>query len=158
MSTRNAYTVVDYAGGMTKGEKLRSLKTRSGLSLYKIARGMGYQDASGIQRYFAPEFDGRLHADWVKRLASVLDGTGNPPITEGEIFSVEADAVKELLTTSRPPLEGAERGDKDEGSDYGMMKALLDKFEELTVQVSRLQEQVDELREQPRATRRKNRP
>lgn len=68
------------------GEKLLSLKERSGLSLANIARAAGYKNASSIQRYFDAAYDAEyLPSKLATKLTEALVGFGEPLITSLDI-------------------------------------------------------------------------
>lgn len=61
---------------------LSKLRDRSGLSLEKVAKEAGFSRSSSVQRYFSEEQPiAELKIPIASRLARVLIGRGNPPIT-----------------------------------------------------------------------------
>ncbi|GAB4527185.1 MAG: hypothetical protein Tsb0019_29230 [Roseibium sp.] len=83
--------------------QLVGLKDRSGLSIRAIARSMGYQNASSIQRYFSPDYaKPALPADFVARLLPVLVGRGEPPITREDVLVLAADTLTDLDAANAP--------------------------------------------------------
>ncbi|PVB59342.1 S24 family peptidase [Labrenzia sp. 011] len=91
--------------------QLADLKNRSGLSIRAIARAMGYQNASSIQRYFSPDYSRpALPADFVAKLLPVLTGKGEQPVTREEILALAPESITDLEATHAPsraarPLE-----------------------------------------------------
>lgn len=80
----------------TISERLRSLRKRAGLSMDVLAREAGYRGASSLQRYensdeFTKE---RLPIDLVERIAPILIGHGNPPITHDDVYGLAGIALK----------------------------------------------------------------
>ena len=77
--------------------RLRRLKEQSGLSLRKLAVGMGYADASSIQRYFDEErYSGdALPLSIAKKFAKALAGLGRPAIREAEVLALAGVCVNE---------------------------------------------------------------
>jgi transcriptional regulator with XRE-family HTH domain len=86
---------------------LKKFRERAGLSMEKLAQAAGYKSASGIQRYESPvdRTSPYIPVDVVERLAEALEGLGNPPITEVEVFQELAGALPQRL------LFGASRGE-----------------------------------------------
>lgn len=93
---------------MSVAEKFRALRVRSGLSLAKLAREMGYKGASSIQRYedpaqFKKEY---LPRHVVDRAISALEGLGDPPILRSEVLEL-AGAIEQqdinIETIDRTP-------------------------------------------------------
>jgi SOS-response transcriptional repressor LexA len=83
--------------------QLVGLKDRSGLSIRAIARSMGYQNASSIQRYFSPDYPKpALPADFVARLLPVLVGRGEPPISREDVLVLAPDTLTDLEAASAP--------------------------------------------------------
>lgn len=75
----------------TVGQKLLSLKARSGLSLAQIAGGAGYGSASAIQRFFNERYaPSGINFELAGRLADALEGSGNPAITRDEVSAAFA--------------------------------------------------------------------
>lgn len=75
------------------GERLRTLKERSGLSLKDIADALGAKQRSSIQRYFRDDFqprNGLLGLEEAMRFAGVFVGKGDPPIQMDEILNLTA--------------------------------------------------------------------
>lgn len=70
--------------------RMRKLRERSGMSIDKMAREMGYASASSIQRYFdaGKLKTGYLKRDFVAMVEKVLLGKGTPPITRPEIWEL----------------------------------------------------------------------
>ncbi len=91
--------------------QLVDLKDRSGLSIRAIARAMGYQNASSIQRYFSADYlKPALPSDFVAKLLPVLLGKGEQPITREDILALAPDSITDLDASSAPsraatPLE-----------------------------------------------------
>ncbi|MHA7777375.1 LexA family protein [Roseibium sp. M-1] len=91
--------------------QLADLKDRSGLSIRAIARAMGYQNASSIQRYFSHDYSKpALPADFVAKLLPVLVGAGEQPITREEVLALAPESITDLEAASAPlraaaPLE-----------------------------------------------------
>ncbi len=74
--------------------QLVDLKDRSGLSIRAIARAMGYQNASSIQRYFSADYlKPALPSDFVAKLLPVLLGKGEQPITREDILALAPEAI-----------------------------------------------------------------
>lgn len=84
-------------------KQLVDLKDRSGLSIRAIAREMGYQNASSIQRYFSQDFSKpALPSDFVAKLLPVLVGKGEHPITREDILALAPDSITDLEAASTP--------------------------------------------------------
>jgi len=82
---------------------LVELKDRSGLSIRAIARAMGYQNASSIQRYFSSDYaKPALPADFVAKLLPVLVGKGERPISREEVLALAPVALTDLEAASAP--------------------------------------------------------
>lgn len=98
-------------GQSVVSRQLADLKDRSGLSIRAIARAMGYQNASSIQRYFSQDYSKpALPADFVAKLLPVLVGAGEQPITREEVLALAPDSITDLEAASAPlralpPLE-----------------------------------------------------
>ncbi|MEO9528863.1 S24 family peptidase [Roseibium sp.] len=83
--------------------QLATLKDRSGLSIRAIARAMGYQNASSIQRYFSPDYHKpALPADFVAKLLPVLVGRGTPPVAREDVLTLAPDTLTDLEAASAP--------------------------------------------------------
>jgi SOS-response transcriptional repressor LexA len=83
--------------------QLVELKDRSGLSIRAIARAMGYQNASSIQRYFSSDYSKpALPSDFVAKLLPVLVGKGDRPITREEVLALASTALTDLEAASAP--------------------------------------------------------
>lgn len=83
--------------------QLVELKDRSGLSIRSIARAMGYQNASSIQRYFSSDYaKPALPADFVAKLLPVLVGKGERPISREEILALAPVTLTDLEAASAP--------------------------------------------------------
>lgn len=83
--------------------QLVELKDRSGLSIRAIARAMGYQNASSIQRYFSSDYaKPALPADFVAKLLPVLLGKGEPAITRDDILALAPTSLTDLEAASAP--------------------------------------------------------
>jgi len=91
--------------------QLAELKDRSGLSIRAIARAMGYQNASSIQRYFSQDYSKpALPSDFVAKLLPVLTGKGDRPIAREEILALAPESLMDLEAANTPsrtatPLE-----------------------------------------------------
>lgn len=82
---------------------LVELKDRSGLSIRAIARAMGYQNASSIQRYFSPDYTKpALPSDFVAKLLPVLVGKGETPISREEVLALAPTSLTELEASQAP--------------------------------------------------------
>lgn len=68
--------------------KVRALRIRSGLSMAKVAKALGFKTTSGYQHYEDPEKYTKsvLPLPIAQRLATVLAGKGHPPITTKEVL------------------------------------------------------------------------
>lgn len=71
-------------------ESLKALRERAGLSMERLARSCGYRGASSYQRY---EDAALYRRSWlplpvVVKLAEVLTGLGEPPITRDEVLAL----------------------------------------------------------------------
>ena len=71
-------------------EELRRLRQRAGLSMAELATAIGYKTASGYQRY---ENDQQFEKPYLpmtltRKLVDVLEGRGDPPITNIEIMKL----------------------------------------------------------------------
>jgi hypothetical protein len=88
-SEQGAAAICGVAKDPTIGDKLLRLKTRSGLSLDRIAKAGGYKRRSSVQRYFEsnynPDF---LPLDVARKLADALTGKGSPQIERDEILTL----------------------------------------------------------------------
>ncbi len=75
---------------LTIPERLEALRSRAGLSIAQLARGMGYKTASGVQRYLDPELFVReyLPREIAERAADALTGKGSPAITHAEVMAL----------------------------------------------------------------------
>lgn len=74
---------------LTIGQRLLTLKQRSGLSLAQIATAAGYAGASSIQKLFSPQYDpGVLHEGVAQKLSIALVGRGDPRIEKSEVFAL----------------------------------------------------------------------
>lgn len=83
--------------------QLVELKDRSGLSIRAIARAMGYQNASSIQRYFSSDYaKPALPADFVAKLLPVLIGKGERPISRDDILALAPTSLTDLEAASAP--------------------------------------------------------
>ena len=92
---------------VTISTQLVELKDRSGLSIRAIARAMGYQNASSIQRYFSADYaKPTLPADFVAKLLPVLVGKGDPLIAREEVLALAPTSLTEL-EFSPPPTRAA---------------------------------------------------
>lgn len=70
-------------------EKLRALLKRAGVSQERLAKGMGYAHASGIQRYLADGYPkDHLDLDIAQKFVKGLVGRGSPLITEAEVMEL----------------------------------------------------------------------
>ncbi|MCX2721766.1 LexA family protein [Roseibium salinum] len=91
--------------------QLAELKDRTGLSIRAIAREMGYQNASSIQRYFSQDYSKpALPSDFVAKLLPVLVGRGERPVTREEVLALAPDSLTDLEAAGVPqraatPLE-----------------------------------------------------
>ena len=91
--------------------QLVTLKDRSGLSIRAIARAMGYQNASSIQRYFSQDYSKpALPSDFVAKLIPVLVGKGEPQIVRDEVLALAPVSITDLDAANAPsraaiPLE-----------------------------------------------------
>ncbi|WP_428647790.1 LexA family protein [Roseibium sp.] len=91
--------------------QLSELKDRCGLSIRAIAREMGYQNASSIQRYFSQDYaKPALPADFVAKLLPVLVGKGDPLISREEVLALAPESLTDLDAATVPsrataPLE-----------------------------------------------------
>ncbi|POF29653.1 LexA family protein [Roseibium marinum] len=84
--------------------QLADLKNRSGLSIRAIARAMGYQNASSIQRYFSQDYSKpALPADFVAKLLPVLTGKGEQPVTREEVLALAPDSITDLEAALASP-------------------------------------------------------
>lgn len=96
--------------------QLNRLRLRSGLSLEKLARAMGFGRASSIQRYESEDYfeTEYLPLAFVRKLAEVLPGLGKPPITADDVWSlagVKSEKDGSLRVTSATArLEESARG------------------------------------------------
>jgi len=83
--------------------QLVDLKERSGLSIRAIARAMGYQNASSIQRYFSSDYaKPALPADFVAKLLPVLVGKGETVITREDVLALASAALTDLEAAAAP--------------------------------------------------------
>lgn len=82
--------------------RMRNLRERSGLTMAKMAKAMGYQTASSIQRYFDADKlkPGYLKREFVVKVEKAMLGKGNPPISRPEIWEL---AGPEFNFASNPP-------------------------------------------------------
>ncbi|CTQ67197.1 LexA repressor [Roseibium alexandrii] len=88
-------------------DKLQDLKEKSGMSLRAIARGMGYSQASSIQRYFSQDYPhDSLPDNFVKKLLEVLPGKGNPAITREDVLALSDGVLMPTgtATEAKAPL------------------------------------------------------
>lgn len=69
------------------------LRARSGLSIAELAHGMGYKNASSIQRYFSDPMPAGIPPRIVNKASAVLVGRGNPPITEAEVAALAGEML-----------------------------------------------------------------
>lgn len=73
----------------TIGEKLNDLRIRAGMSLQDVAHAAGYKGPSGVQNLFSPHYNpDALQVKLAHKLAPVLGGRGNPPISEHEVYDL----------------------------------------------------------------------
>jgi len=76
--------------GATTGAALNALRKRAGggrpLSLAVVAKAAGYKTASGVQRWFADDFDEPLSPEIAQKLAKAFTGKGRPPIQAEEVL------------------------------------------------------------------------
>ncbi len=87
--------------------QLSELKDRTGLSIRAIARAMGYQNASSIQRYFSQDYaKPALPADFVAKLLPVLVGKGEIPVTREEVLALAPDSITDLDASTAPSRPG----------------------------------------------------
>lgn len=77
-------------GGITIGSRIRALYVRSGLSQRELASGMGYKNASSVQRYVEDHYDPPegLSLKIATKLAGAVVGLGSPPIMPDEVFAL----------------------------------------------------------------------
>lgn len=70
--------------------KLKALIERSGTSVSRLAKLLGYSHASGLSNYLQERVQGDrpIPYDVVRRLMPHLRGAGNPPITVEELLAV----------------------------------------------------------------------
>jgi hypothetical protein len=80
------------------GEQLIALRDRSGLTLNQVASAASYRGRSSVQKFFVADYDPPfLDMSVAKRLARAFVGTGEPEITEAEIFELaggQADSTQ----------------------------------------------------------------
>lgn len=73
----------------TVGSVLTALRMRAGLSLREVAEAAGYNGASSVQAYFAPDYDRRpLSGPVAVRLGKALAGKGSPPVEMDEVLKL----------------------------------------------------------------------
>lgn len=71
-------------------KQLKQLRNRAGLTMQEMADALGYAWPSGYQRYEDPSLYKRdfLPLSFVRKLADVLVGQGDPPITQEEVYEL----------------------------------------------------------------------
>lgn len=69
-------------------ERLRALRERAGLSQAAMAEALGGAYASTYARYEDPKKVKRLTYEWLVKVARVLVGRGNPPISQDEVMEL----------------------------------------------------------------------
>lgn len=89
----------------TTGEVLMRLRSRSGLSMAKLAKAAGYSHASGVQRYMSEDFTKRLPVEVAERFADALTGKGAPPINREEVLTLSG--LTQLTNVKTFEMEGA---------------------------------------------------
>lgn len=86
----------------TVGDRLIELRARSGLSMDKVAEGMGLSGRSSVQRLFASHLES-LEVKDALRLAEVFDGKGDPPIKRDEVLALAGiDRLFEVRPNDTP--------------------------------------------------------
>lgn len=95
--------------GETSGAQLRALWQRSGLSMAKLAKKMGYKNSSGIQRYLSDEYGGTdpLDVELAIKFGRALAGTGSPAIDISEVLELAGVEVTESGTLRALTVDGA---------------------------------------------------
>ena len=74
--------------------QLSLLKAQSGLSWEQIAERMGYAGISSLQRYYDPQRTDWYAPNFVRKLEAALAGSGTPPITREQIWSLAGPSFR----------------------------------------------------------------
>lgn len=79
-------------------EAAAKLRARAGVSMKKLARELGYSDASSIQRYFKEDQFGKkpLPVPFVEKLVAYLPGRGSPAIQVHEVISLAGPVATQM--------------------------------------------------------------
>ncbi|HEV2098606.1 MAG TPA: LexA family transcriptional regulator [Stellaceae bacterium] len=85
---------------------LRELRLRSGLSMEKLARALGFKQASSYQRYESEERKKHLPLVLTEALAKAVVGKGIPPITREEVMALADSVVIGAVPPHVNPPEG----------------------------------------------------
>lgn len=86
----------------TIGQRLITLRARSGLSMDAVAAVMGLGGRSSVQRFFVAHLD-RLSVDDALKLADVFEGKGAPPIDRREVLALAGiDKLFEVRPNDTP--------------------------------------------------------
>lgn len=89
----------------TAGARLRALRLRTGMSMAEMAKALDLPAASSYQ-YWEADAKGRYFtADRVHKLAAVLVGRGEPPITKAEVLELGGLVPVESLGGRRRAVE-----------------------------------------------------
>jgi SOS-response transcriptional repressor LexA len=95
-----------FGDGTPPPMRLREMRERAGFSMPLLAKAIGYAGASSYQRYESEDYRKRyLPRELVEKLADVLPGKGDPPVTIEEVCALAGmppPVVPKISTASGP--------------------------------------------------------
>ena len=83
-------------------QRLKSLRTRAGMSMADVAKALGLRGPSSYQRYEdeALTKDDSIPFKVVKKLLPILVGKGSPPVMEIEVLALAGTGLQETVLAS----------------------------------------------------------